>query len=92
VSGSDPTPEGESVDEPGGEHHEPRPDPNANWSANPSNEVWAIISYLLGGMIVWGGAGLLLDAWLGTGFFLPAGLLLGAGAALYLIWVRYGKA
>jgi ATP synthase protein I len=72
---------------------EQRPkDPNASWSANPSNEVWSIISYLLGGMIVWGGAGWLLDAWLGTGVFLPGGLLLGAGAALYLIWVRYGKA
>lgn len=76
---------------PDGAPEDERPDPNANWSANPSNEIWSIISYLLGGMLVWGGAGWLLDAWLGTGFFVPTGLLLGAGAAMYLIWVRYGK-
>ena len=55
-------------------------------------DAWAVISYLLGGPIVWGAAGWALDAWLGTAFFLPAGLLLGMGAALYLVWVRYGKA
>lgn len=69
-----------------------RDDANARWSQHPTNDAWAIISYLLSGMAVYGGAGWLLDAWLGTGFFLPTGLLLGAGAALYLIWVRYGKA
>ena len=79
-------------DRPDGAGDEPAKDPNANWSRHPSGDAWAIISYLLSGMAVYGGAGWLLDRWLGTGFLLPVGLLGGAGAALYLIWVRYGKA
>jgi ATP synthase protein I len=68
------------------EQHQGRFSPSAD------GDAWSIISYLLGGPIVWGGVGWLLDAWLGTGFFLPAGLLLGMGAALYIVWIRYGKA
>jgi hypothetical protein len=26
-----------------------------------------------------------------TGYFLPIGLLLGMGAALYLVWLRFGR-
>jgi F0F1-type ATP synthase assembly protein I len=62
------------------------------FSPRADGDAWAIISYLLGGPIVWGGAGWLLDSWLGTGFFLPAGLLVGMAAALYIVWIRYGKA
>lgn len=68
------------------EDHEPR------FSASADGQAWAIISYLLGGPIVWGAVGWALDEWLGTEVFLPVGLLLGMGAALYLVWVRYGKA
>ena len=53
--------------------------------------AWNIVSYLLSGLIFWGGAGWLLDHWLGTKIFVLVGLVLGAGASLYLIWLRYGK-
>lgn len=53
--------------------------------------AWNIVSYLLSGLIFWGGAGWLLDRWLGTKIFLLVGLVLGAAASLYLIWLRYGK-
>jgi F0F1-type ATP synthase assembly protein I len=51
-----------------------------------------VIGTLLAGIVVWGGAGWLLDRWLGfDGLFVPIGMLLGVGAAIYLIYVRYGR-
>ena len=44
-----------------------------------------IVGYLPAGVIVWGGIGLLLDHWLGTGFFTPVGLALGLSLAVYLV-------
>ncbi len=45
--------------------------------------------YLVGGAVVYGGLGWLLDRWLGTSFLLPAGLFFGIGLALYLIFKLY---
>lgn len=50
-----------------------------------------MISYLLGGMAVWGGAGWVVDSLLGfSAIFMPIGLILGLVAAIYLIHVRLG--
>jgi hypothetical protein len=51
---------------------------------------WAVTGTLLSGMAVWGGAGWLLDRWLGILFFAPAGILLGTAVAIWLVVVRYG--
>jgi F0F1-type ATP synthase assembly protein I len=53
--------------------------------------VWAIIGYLLAGVIAWGGIGWLLDRWFGTGLFLPIGIVVGFAGAFYLVIRRYGK-
>jgi ATP synthase protein I len=53
---------------------------------------WRVFSYLVGGTAVYAGAGWLLDRWLGTSFFLPVGLVLGAGLAVLLVYFRYGRA
>jgi len=45
---------------------------------------------MLSGIIVWGGAGLLLDRWLGTNFIALIGVLLGLTVAIYLVVVKYG--
>ena len=45
---------------------------------------------MLSGIIVWGGAGLLLDRWLGTNFVALIGVLLGLTVAIYLVVVKYG--
>ena len=58
--------------------------------ANPG-DAWTVIAYLLSGLILWGGAGLLLDRWLGTTFFVLIGMLVGGGGALYLVYIRFGK-
>ncbi len=51
-------------------------------------DPWSIVAYLLSGMLTWGGAGWLLDRWLGTSFLVLVGLLLGTALAIYLIYVR----
>ncbi|MGY1642507.1 hypothetical protein ACI782_15475 [Geodermatophilus sp. SYSU D00703] len=45
---------------------------------------------MLSGIIVWGGAGLLLDRWWGTRFVALIGVLLGLTVAIYLVVVKYG--
>ena len=55
------------------------------------NAFWTIFGYMLSGLLIWGGIGWGLDKWLGTGYFLLGGLLLGMGSALYLIWLRFGR-
>ncbi len=54
-------------------------------------DAWAAFSYLFGGMATYGGIGWLLDWWLGTGFFVPIGLLAGTGGALYLVYARFSQ-
>lgn len=48
---------------------------------NDENAFWTIFGYLLSGLLIWGGIGYGLDRWLGTGFFLLGGLLLGMGSS-----------
>ena len=52
---------------------------------------WAVISYLLAGVIFYGGIGWLVDWWLGTRGFVAAGIVLGAAGGIWLVWLRYSK-
>jgi ATP synthase protein I len=69
---------------------DPKPEPPA--SPDGADAGWTAVGYLLGGMIVWGGAGWLIDRWLDLSF--PAGLLIGliggGTAGVYLIVKRLG--
>ncbi|MBD0293358.1 MAG: AtpZ/AtpI family protein [Jiangellaceae bacterium] len=74
---------------------EPEPDefPTGDEQARRiQNDAWSAVSLLAAGVAFWGGVGWLLSEWLDNRIFLMVGVLLGAGAALYLVWVRYGKA
>lgn len=52
---------------------------------------WAAVSYLIGGMVVWGFLGWLVDQWLDTrGIATAIGVVLGAGGGVYLIVRRLG--
>lgn len=55
------------------------------------DDAWAAFSVVLAGVLVWGGAGWLLTHWLGSRLFIMVGLLVGMGAGLYLVWLRYGR-
>ena len=59
--------------------------------AEEEGALWSIFSYLISGLLIWGGIGYGIDKWLGTHFFLLIGLLLGGGASLYLVWLRFGR-
>lgn len=54
-------------------------------------DAWAVISYLLGGVILYGGLGWLVDLWLGTRGFVAVGIVLGAAGGIVLVWLRYSK-
>lgn len=64
---------------------------NANSSQNEESALWSIIGYLLAGLVIWGGIGWGFDRWLGTNYCLWIGLFLGAGASIYLVWLRFGR-
>lgn len=51
-----------------------------------------IISYLISGLLFYGGLGWLADRWLDTTLWLPVGLIVGAVAGMFLVIKRYGKA
>lgn len=53
---------------------------------------WSVTSTMIGGIVVWGGLGLLVDRLVGTdNVFLAFGIVLGAVGATYLVWLRYGR-
>jgi F0F1-type ATP synthase assembly protein I len=50
-----------------------------------------VLSYLIAGVLVYGALGWLGDHYLGTGFLLPIGIVLGAAGGCYVIIRRYGR-
>lgn len=60
-------------------------------AANDDAAFWSILSYLISGLVFWGGAGALGDHFLGTHFLLIVGLILGLGSSFWLIWLRFLK-
>ena len=52
---------------------------------------WAITSYLIGGMIFYGGVGWLIGRWTGIAVLFPVGILFGLGLALALVIFRYAR-
>lgn len=65
-----------------------RPMPPASHGAELG---WAATATLLGGIVVWGGVGWLLDHWWGTSFATPIGVILGMALGVYAVVMRYGR-
>lgn len=54
---------------------------------------WAIFSYLIGGMAVYGGIGWLISRWAGhMAAFVAGGMIVGLALALVMVIFRYGRA
>ncbi len=52
-------------------------------------DAWSAVSYLISGVVLWGGVGMWLDATLGTRPVLTiVGALLGNAAGIYLVYRR----
>ena len=72
---------------------QPPSDPHEDDAPPPPNSGsgYLAISYLVGGMVVWGGIGWLVDNWLGTkGIAMGIGAVVGGAAGVYLIARRLG--
>ena len=54
-------------------------------------DAWNAFSYVLSGTLLWGGAGWLLSLWLGSEAWIGLGLMVGTGAGVALVWLRYGR-
>jgi F0F1-type ATP synthase assembly protein I len=53
---------------------------------------WSVTSYMIGGILAWGGIGALLDLLAGFRWvFMPIGVVLGAALSTYLVYRIYGK-
>lgn len=61
--------------------------------ASGADQGWAVIGYLLAGMILWGGVGWLLDEWLGIPKHLGTFFLgvIGAAGGMYMVVKRFGQ-
>lgn len=82
----------DSQQQPDGSPQEPTPEnPVLSAGKFASDQTSAsVVAYLITGPALFGGLGVLLDRWLGTGFIVVLGLLGGMALSVYLIWLRYG--
>jgi len=67
----------------GGSMQEPRPP--------QERDGWRYLSYLIGGMILYGGIGWLVGKWTGIAVLFPIGMLLGLGLAVAMIIFRFTR-
>ena len=68
----------------------PRRRPDGSAPARES-DGYRILSYMIGGMILYGGIGWLIGHWTGLTFLFPVGMLLGLGLGIGLIIFRVTK-
>jgi len=55
------------------------------------SDGWQILSYMLGGMILYGGIGWLVSRWTGITVLFPIGMILGIGLSIALIIFRFTR-
>jgi ATP synthase protein I len=56
------------------------------------SDGWRILSYLLGGMILYGAIGWVISHFTGISLFFPLGMILGIGLSIALIIFRFTRA
>src|ERR1700712_2419743 len=62
----------------------------ADSTSHGADEGWAVLTTLIGGFVVWGGIGWLLDRWWGITFLAPVGLIVGMALGIYAVVARHG--
>ncbi len=70
-----------------------QPKPPRRPAPGSESAGWSILSYLIGGMAVYGGLGWLISRWAGhMQAFAVGGMIVGLGLALAMVILRYGRA
>jgi ATP synthase protein I len=67
----------------------PAPVPGDGNDVGPGGDPWSAFGYLVAGVAVYGAAGWGLSVWLDAGYWIPIGILVGAGFGLYMVFARY---
>lgn len=74
-----------------GEQTPQRPEPSDDY-ASGAGQGWAAMSYLIGGIAVWGFIGWLVDRWLDLdGLATAVGALVGAAGGIFMVVLRLGR-
>jgi ATP synthase protein I len=73
-----------------GRRHEP-PRPGEGTGQPREGTGWAVVSYLVGGMLLYGGIGWLVGRWTHIDILFPIGILLGIGLSLALVVFRFTR-
>jgi F0F1-type ATP synthase assembly protein I len=76
------------------EHGDPTQDqPRSQWGEQSAglNQGMRVLSYLIGGVVLYGLLGWVGDRYLHTTFLLPVGIVVGAALAIYVIIRRFGR-
>jgi hypothetical protein len=55
----------------------------------PGGDPWAAFGYLVAGVLFYGLLGWGLSVWLHAEYWIPIGILVGAGFGMYLVFARY---
>lgn len=58
-------------------------------SPEPGGDPWAAFGVLVAGVMFYGGIGWALSVWLKADYWIPIGILVGAGFGVYLVFARY---
>ena len=61
-------------------------------NARESDDAWGALSLIISGIALYGGVGALVGWWVGSPLPIVIGMVLGMAGAMYLVWVRYGRA
>jgi ATP synthase protein I len=70
----------------------PRGRPAPEQPPRSADEGWRVFSYLITGMVFYGGLGWLVGHWTGISILFPAGMILGLVLSIVLIIFRYTRA
>lgn len=65
----------------------PEPEPGAHHE----RDGWRVFSYMIGGMVLYGGVGWLIGHWTGISILFPLGMILGIVLSVLLIIFRFAR-
>lgn len=58
-------------------------------SAPPVGDPWAAFGYLVAGVLFYGVLGWVLSLWLHASYWIPIGILVGAGFGIFMVFSKY---